>query len=291
MRGEETIRSFGTPLVFFTEAPENEDAGQDARKDEGKPSSLRDLCKRGGEVYAIEGREDDEDREDDEGAYTPDYEGDDGDHAGCDESDEDDADTVGVAEGGCLCGGGLVGCLDMRAWNVGSYIVVHCGHDYRTDHEEPVGKGDVDLPVEDLGGVHHLDLGKVRKLHDLREELFLSDSHSDPKELAVLTWNVDVIIACDATMAAKIAMTRLGYSMPGGAELKKGFEYAEGFTLMYAAWPTYASNKHGNAKHIQLSWIARMLKAPRSANIASTPVKASRIPPSDFQPSVPFRTR
>ena len=92
-------------------------------------------------------------------------------------------------------------------------------------------------------------------------------------------------------MAARIAMTRLGYSIPGGTELKKGFEYAAGLTLIYAACPMYASNKHGNVKHIQLSWIALILKAPRSANNASTPVKARRIPPRDFQPSVWLRTR
>lgn len=31
--------------------------------------------------------------------------------------------------------------------------------------------------------------------------------------------------------------------------------------------------------------------APRSANRASTPVKASRIPPRDFHPSLPFLTK
>jgi hypothetical protein len=32
-------------------------------------------------------------------------------------------------------------------------------------------------------------------------------------------------------------------------------------------------------------------KAPISAKRASTPVKASRIPPNDFHPSVPLRTK
>jgi hypothetical protein len=34
-----------------------------------------------------------------------------------------------------------------------------------------------------------------------------------------------------------------------------------------------------------------LLKAPRSANKASTPVNASRMPPRDFHPAVPFRTK
>ena len=34
-----------------------------------------------------------------------------------------------------------------------------------------------------------------------------------------------------------------------------------------------------------------LLKAPKSANNASTPVKASRIPPRDLQPSVLLRLK
>jgi hypothetical protein len=34
-----------------------------------------------------------------------------------------------------------------------------------------------------------------------------------------------------------------------------------------------------------------LLKAPRSANKASTPVNASKMPPRDLQPSVPLRTK
>ena len=34
-----------------------------------------------------------------------------------------------------------------------------------------------------------------------------------------------------------------------------------------------------------------LLNAPRSANRASTPVKASKMPPRDLQPSVPLRTK
>ena len=48
----------------------------------------------------------------------------------------------------------------------------------------------------------------------------------------------------------------------------------------------------GSTKRNGLSSVLYLLlKAPRSAKSASTPVKASKIPPSDFQPSVLFRTR
>jgi len=47
-----------------------------------------------------------------------------------------------------------------------------------------------------------------------------------------LTWNVAVIMACEATTAAKIAMTKEGINQPGGTALKKGFEYAAGLTLI-----------------------------------------------------------
>jgi hypothetical protein len=42
-------------------------------------------------------------------------------------------------------------------------------------------------------------------------------------------------MACEATIAARMANTSAGYKVPGGAVLKKGFEYASGWTLMYAA--------------------------------------------------------
>ncbi len=46
------------------------------------------------------------------------------------------------------------------------------------------------------------------------------------------SWKAAVIIACDATMAASTETTRLGQYMPGGTELKNGFDTASGFRLM-----------------------------------------------------------
>ena len=42
------------------------------------------------------------------------------------------------------------------------------------------------------------------------------------------SWNVLVIKACEATMAAKIEMIKAGQNIPGGTELKNGLEYADG---------------------------------------------------------------
>jgi hypothetical protein len=60
-----------------------------------------------------------------------------------------------------------------------------------------------------------------------------------------MSWNDPVIIACEATIAAKMASTILGQYMPGGTVLKKGFETAVGSMLMNAAWPIYARRRHG----------------------------------------------
>lgn len=40
------------------------------------------------------------------------------------------------------------------------------------------------------------------------------------------------MMACEATTAAKIAITKEGINQPGGTALKKGFEYAPGVTLI-----------------------------------------------------------
>jgi hypothetical protein len=52
-----------------------------------------------------------------------------------------------------------------------------------------------------------------------------------------ISWNVPVIRACDAMMAARIEMMNPSQNSRGGADLKKGLEYALGWSLMYAAWP------------------------------------------------------
>lgn len=76
-----------------------------------------------------------------------------------------------------------------------AYVVVNCGYDDGADHEEPVGEGDVDLSVEDLGGVDHFDLGEVGELHDLREELEVLATRLSKKKTKSRTWKVDVIMA------------------------------------------------------------------------------------------------
>ena len=38
--GEETVRSFGFPLLFFAEAPEDEDGGEDDSEDKSEPGAI-----------------------------------------------------------------------------------------------------------------------------------------------------------------------------------------------------------------------------------------------------------
>lgn len=90
--------------------------------------------------------------------------------------------------------------------------------------------------------------------------------------------------------------------MPGGTVSKKGLAYADGVREIYAAWPMYARRRQGKVRQSHDIWTAllkvryeasggldieayRLLKAPRSANNASTPVKQSKMPPSDCHPS------
>lgn len=49
------------------------------------------------------------------------------------------------------------------------------------------------------------------------------------------SWKVAVMMACEATMAAKIERMSEGQKVPGGTELKKGLEYAEGSSEIKAA--------------------------------------------------------
>ena len=88
-------------------------------------------------------------------------------------------------------------------------------------------------------------------------------------------------MACEATIAARMATTRLKMRQPGGAVWKTGYSYlrmflvnilddiviglityADGITARYAAWPVYANSRHGNVQKSQLICMALMLKAP-----------------------------
>ena len=75
--------------------------------------------------------------------------------------------------------------------------------------------------------------------------------------------------------------------------LKKGLVYAvpSASWEIYAACPMYAKSKQGKAKNNQESWMALLLNAPKSANRASTPVNASRRPPSVRHPFSLLRTK
>lgn len=51
------------------------------------------------------------------------------------------------------------------------------------------------------------------------------------------SWNVLVMSACEATIAASVDTIKAGQTQPGGTELKNGFEYDSGKTDICAAWP------------------------------------------------------
>ena len=80
-----------------------------------------------------------------------------------------------------------------------------------------------DFHLGEIGEFHHLG----KKLKDFSEQILLRR-----KGCGCLTWKVAVMMACEATIAAKMAIIKAVYKVPGGAELKKGFEYASGWTLM-----------------------------------------------------------
>lgn len=43
MRGLEAVFGFGAPLIFFAEAPEHEDEGENCRQENGEPGARGDL--------------------------------------------------------------------------------------------------------------------------------------------------------------------------------------------------------------------------------------------------------
>lgn len=93
---------FGSPLFFFTVAPEAEEGGEEHGEKEGEPCAVWNFREGGGEVEAVEGDEGQPDGEDEEGIRFPDDKCDEGYKVRGDESDEDDADTVGMSEFGSL---------------------------------------------------------------------------------------------------------------------------------------------------------------------------------------------
>lgn len=68
-------------------------------------------------------------------------------------------------------------------------------------------------------GVDDLDLGKVGELHDLSQELQDISQLSIDDERPRLAWNVAVIMACEATIAAAIATINEKISQPEGTQL------------------------------------------------------------------------
>lgn len=59
----------------------------------------------------------------------------------------------------------------MKLSNKYAYVRIDGCHDDCSNHHDPVCEGNVDLPVELLRGMNNFNLRKVRKFHDLRQEL------------------------------------------------------------------------------------------------------------------------
>lgn len=102
MRRWNPVGRFGAPLVFFPEAPENEDAGEKNGEHEGKPSPLGYFGQRGRQVQTVERAEDEESNCHDHDRQPPDDHRDEGDHERCDERHQDHADPIRLAQLGCL---------------------------------------------------------------------------------------------------------------------------------------------------------------------------------------------
>jgi len=81
----------------------------------------------------------------------PDKDGGQRNHRCVEKRDKHDAHTVGVTQR--------------------SGIIEHGSDDDGTNHEKPVGHRHVKLSMESFGSVDDFELGKVRKLHDLRQKL------------------------------------------------------------------------------------------------------------------------
>lgn len=102
MRQRDPVRGLCSPLVFFPEAPEDEDTGESEGQDEGEPGPLWHFRERRREVHPVECAEDDESNGHDNDREPPDDDRDEGDHEGCDERHQDHADSVCLAKLGGL---------------------------------------------------------------------------------------------------------------------------------------------------------------------------------------------
>lgn len=91
LRGAEPVLGLGAPLVLLAEAPEQEDAREDAGDGDGEPGAVGDLDERGREVEAVDGGEEEPRQEDEGRGQAPDDQGRQGHHAGVEECDEHDA--------------------------------------------------------------------------------------------------------------------------------------------------------------------------------------------------------
>lgn len=92
------------------------------------------------------------------------------------------------------------------------YVVIdRCDQD-GSNHQQPIRDWNEELPVEYLRSVDDFDLREIGEFHHLRKKLpaLLEWDPPQIKGCNSLTWKVAVMMACEATMAARMAMIKAG---------------------------------------------------------------------------------
>lgn len=147
----QTVPTFRLPLLFFPVPPNDEYGCKDDSKDESEPSTIHELRSRGCNEQSVQREEDQPNRYNQEPWETPDDDGDKSNQVCCDEGDQYNAESIGVAE--------------LRR------VVVDSRDNDGSNHQQPVGDRYEDLSVEFVARVDHFDLGKVAGVHDLGQQL------------------------------------------------------------------------------------------------------------------------
>ena len=138
-------------MLLFAEAPDDEEDCQDSRKSQSEPRAQRDLRHGGRQERTVQSCNRDGGEDHDVPGEKPDDKCDQSDHTCVEEGDHDNADAICVAEGGG--------------------VVIDCGDNNSTCHEQPVCEWDVELVVENLRGVDNPDRREIAELGDLGDQL------------------------------------------------------------------------------------------------------------------------
>lgn len=58
-----------------------------------------------------------------------------------------------------------------------THIIVNRGYNHSSNHQEPIGHGNINLTMESLARMNHLNMWEVTHPHNLREELERACNH------------------------------------------------------------------------------------------------------------------